>query len=337
MSTGKTDVQRTAHWLAMDDGVRLYVGEWAPASGSVRAVLQIAHGMAEHAGRYDSFAAWLARRGIAVIANDHRGHGRTGEKAGRMGWFGDFPGGEGFDRVTDDLRHISRWIGERFPGTPLFLLGHSMGSMLVRRYIQHMPTEPRPSGAIIMGTAGNPGALAAVGRLVARMEIRRRGATAPSSLLSQLTFGGYNKRVPDPKTFYDWLSRDEAEVAKYVADPYCGFVPTAAFFLDLLTGLRRIHDERLVALIPKNVPLLFVSGDADPVGAYGRGVEKVIAQYERHGLSRIESRLYPGARHEPLNETNRDEVYADIFDWLEARLAEREPAVSEADESLPGA
>lgn len=333
MATTDQQVNTLEHWLTVDDGTEIFVREWSPREGPTRAILQIAHGMAEHGGRYDAFGAWLTRRGIAVVAGDHRGHGRTGEKAGRMGWFGDFPGGEGFDRVTEDLRFIALWSLERHPEAPLFMLGHSMGSMLVRRFIQQLEIGPEPAGAIIVGTAGNPGALGALGRFVARVEMRRRGPTAPSSLLSQLTFGGYNKRIADPKTFYDWLSRDEAEVAKYVADPFCGFIPTAAFFLDLLTGLQRIHDDGLVARIPKNLPLLFVSGEADPVGDYGRGVEQVVAQYERHGLSRIQSRMYPGARHEPLNETNREEVYDDIFTWLEARLAEKAPPADSADAS----
>lgn len=304
-------------WLMMDDGAEIYVRAWsvAGAGGQAerpRAVVQLAHGMTEHIQRYDDFASYLAQRGMAVVGNDHRGHGRTGEKADSMGYFADR---DGFDRVTDDLRAVHAWAGERWPDAPRFLMGHSMGSMLARRYIQrHGDTL---DGVILMGTAGDPGVPGKLGRWLARLEMRRTGPRHPSMFLTALVFGGYNKRIPHPKTAFDWLSRDAESVQAYVADPWCGFVPSAGFYFDLLTGLQLIHDDSHIARIPKQLPMLFVTGGEDPVGGYGKGVERVIAQYKRHGLCRIESMVYEGARHELLNELNKDEVYEDIYGWLE--------------------
>lgn len=311
-------VKSNSLWLTMDDGAKVYVRVWEPSGGDgyrPRAVLQIAHGMTEHISRYDDFASFLASRGVAVVGDDHRGHGHTGEKADSIGYLAD---SNGFDRVVDDLRAINEWVGERWPGVPMFLMGHSMGSMLARRYIQQYASTV--SGVILMATAGDPGFLGKLGRWLARLEMKRRGPRHPSMFLSALVFGGYNKKVPRPKTAFDWLSRDRAAVDAYVADPWCGFAPSAGFYFDLLTGLQLIHDDALVARIPKHMPLLFVTGDADPVGGYGKGVERVIAQYKRHGLRNIESITYPGARHELLNELNKDDVYRDIFAWLERRL-----------------
>lgn len=303
-------------WLSMDDGAELHVCVWenvADRDGDhvPLAVLQLAHGMVEHIGRYDEFASYVVQRGICVIGSDHRGHGRTGEKAGLLGHFADE---NGFDRATDDLRAVNEWIGTRYPGVPRFLMGHSMGSMLARRYIQRYADTV--DGVVIMGTAGNPGVAGKLGRWLARMEMRCKGARHPSMLLSRLVFGTYNKKVPNPKTAFDWLSRDPEAVADYVADPFCGFVPTAGFYYDLLTGLQLIHDEKFIRFIPVALHILFVSGDADPVGGYGRGVEQVIAQYKRHGLRQVESIMYEGARHELLNETNKDEVYEALYGWL---------------------
>lgn len=313
-------------WLTMDDGAEIYVRVWGGPdtdAGQPRAVLQLAHGMTEHIQRYDDFASYLAERCIAVVGNDHRGHGHTGEKAGSMGYFADH---DGFDRVTDDLRAVTDWIAARWPGAPRYLMGHSMGSMLARRYIQRFPDAI--DGVILMGTAGDPGVLGKVGRWLARLEMRRTGPRRPSMFLSSLVFGGYNKKVPNPKTAFAWLARDPEAVAAYMADPWCGFVPSAGFYYDLLTGLQRIHDDALIARIPKELPMLFVTGDADPVGGYGQGVERVIAQYKRHGLRNIESIMYAGARHELLNELNKAEVYNDIYAWLDKRIGAHVPRAS---------
>lgn len=317
-------------WLTSDDGAEIYVRVWESAGqgdgvGRPEAVLQLAHGMTEHVGVYDEFATYLTQRGFAVIGNDHRGHGHTGEKSGSMGYFTER---DGFDRVTDDLRAVNEWAGRRWSTVPRFLMGHSMGSMLARRYIQRYADTV--DGVILMSTPGDPGVLGKLGRLLAHLEMRLRGPRHPSMFLSRLIFGGFNRRVRNPKTAFDWLCRDPAVLAAYLADPWCGFVPGAGFYYDLLTGLQLIHDDAHIACIPKELPMLFVTGDADPVAGYGKGVERAIAQYRRHGLRRIESIMYADARHGLLHELNKAEVYQDICEWLERHIeAESVPATDE--------
>ncbi|HPT83446.1 MAG TPA: alpha/beta hydrolase [Limnochordia bacterium] len=301
------------HFLQVDDGSAIFVRTWDGVE-KPRAIVQIAHGMAEHSGRYAPFAQFLNGQGYVVVASDHRGHGKTGEKAGVMGYFAPQ---NGFDRVVDDLRFISTTIQAQYPGLPLFLFGHSMGSFLIRRYLQKYGAQA--AGAILMGSAGDPGAAAKLGKLVARWQMRR-DPTKPSPLLDTLSFGAFNRGIKNPRTKFDWLSRDAAEVQKYMDDPFCGMVCSCGFFFDLLTGLELIHDPQEIEGIPKNIPLLVLSGAADPVGKYGQGVRQFVGQLKNHNITNIELKLYPEARHELLHELNRTEVMEDIAGWLKAQL-----------------
>lgn len=303
-------------FLKMNDQVDVFVRQWTGVESPV-GVLQLAHGMAEHSERYADFARACNDQGFIVVANDHRGHGRTGEKGGLMGYFAE---SDGFDRVVDDLEQITSWIKKTYPQLPVFLMGHSMGSFLTRRYLQKYGANIQ--GAIIMGSGGDPGATAKFGKLIARRQMRR-DPTKPSALLDKLSFGNFNRGVKNPQTKFDWLSRDPQAVAKYIEDPYCGFVCSSGFFYDLLTGLEQIHDPALIAQIPKHIPLLVVSGEADPVGKNGKGVREFVAQYEGAGIRNIKTILYPGARHELLNEENRTEVIADICQWLQEQVSKR--------------
>lgn len=300
-------------FLKMDDGAELFLRSWEQAAHP-QGVSLIAHGMAEHGGRYGRFAQFLNERGFICAAGDHRGHGKTGEKAGLMGFFAEQ---DGFDRVVDDLHAIYHLFREKYPELPIFFLGHSMGSFLVRRYLQKYGATLQ--GAVLMGSGGDPGFAAKLGKLIARIQMKR-GAAAPSKLLDSLSFGAFNKGIKNPRTKFDWLSRDAQEVQKYLDDPHCGFACSASFFFDLFTGLELIHDPKHIEEIPKEIPLLVVSGEADPVGGYGRGVRQFVGQLKNHGLNNIELKLYPGARHELLNELNRREVMEDIAKWLEAQL-----------------
>lgn len=315
--------------MTMDDGARVYVRVWtareaagaesgedAPAAGTARGVLQIAHGMAEHIGRYEEFAEYLAERGFHVVGSDHRGHGRTGERAGLLGHFADE---DGFERVVDDLRAVNDWIAGRWPGLPRFLMGHSMGSLLARRYMQRFGDTI--DGAVLMGTPGHPGFIGKFGRWVSKLEVRRRGLRKPNPFLDRVAFFGNNKRIPNPKTDYDYLTRDEEAVAQYLADPLCGWTATSGFFVDLLTGLLIVHEDDEVGKIPKEMPVLFVNGSEDPIGDYGKGVAGIIAQFRRHGIRDVESILFEGARHEPLHEINKEEAYEAIREWLERKAA----------------
>lgn len=303
----------------MDDGIEIYLRQWKKESTKPRAIVQIAHGMAEHIGRYHHFAQFLLDKNIFVIGNDHRGHGKTGE---RMGVFGYFAEKDGFDRVVTDLRNVTKYIKKQFPNIPLFLFGHSLGSFLTRRYIQIYNDDV--DGVILSGTGGNPRLTLKIGKTLAKYEKWKIGKKEPSHLMNRIVFGSYNKGFENVKSKFTWLSRNEKVVEDYLADPYCGFICSASFFYDLLTGLERIHQDQHIQQIRKNLPFLFVSGDKDPVGANSLGVKKVVKQYQKHGMKDIEVIFYPDARHEVLNEINQAEIYDDILDWIDRKLSTME-------------
>ncbi|HBG10086.1 MAG: lysophospholipase [Limnochordia bacterium] len=300
-------------FLKVDDGSEIFVRKWNEVQ-QPQGMVQIAHGMAEHSGRYHEFAKFLNAQGFLVAASDHRGHGKTGEKAGIRGYFAPE---NGFDRVVDDLHFLSQQLKAEHPELPLFLFGHSMGSFLTRRYLQRYCGTA--AGAILMGSGGDPGFAAKLGKLVARWQMRR-DPTQPSPLLDTLSFGSFNKGIKAPRTKFDWLTRDPREVQKYMDDPFCGMVCSSGFFFDLLTGLQLIHDPQEIERIPKNIPLLVLSGEADPVGKYGRGVRQFVGQLKNHNINDIELKLYPEARHELLNELNKTEVMQDVAVWLRSQV-----------------
>ncbi len=301
--------------MRAQDGAQLHLYQWTPR-GPVKAVVQIAHGMAEHAARYERFAQALADAGYAVYANDHRGHGKTAGSLDNVGYFGD---SDGFGTVVADMMTVTTQARAEHPGVPVFLFGHSMGSMLARAYA--IRDSASLSGLLLSGTGADPGALGKVGGVIASIEGRVRGRRHRSVLLDKMTFGKFNSEFSPARTNFDWLSRDEAEVDKYIADPYCGGVFTTGFFKDLLGGIATINDPVQVAKVRSTLPILLLSGDRDPVGDSGKGVESVARQFEAAGIKDVTVRLYREARHEILNETNRDEVTRDILSWLEAHRA----------------
>jgi alpha-beta hydrolase superfamily lysophospholipase len=301
--------------LRASGGAKLFVYRWVPEEAdAVRAAVQIAHGMAEHAGRYEGLARSLNAKGVAVYANDMRGHGRTAATPAELGHLAD-EGGWGF--AVEDMFRLTATIHESHPGLPVFLLGHSMGSLLARDYISSFGGEI--DGVLLSGTSGDPGLLGSLGLLIARLECWSRGRRAPSPLLTRLSFGAFNRAFEPAKTAFDWLSRDSAEVDAYVDDPACGFVCSAGFYLDLLSGLRQIHAASTVGAVRKDLPMYLFSGAEDPVGQRGKAVSRVFEAYRRAGLLDVSLRLYEDGRHEMLNELNRQEVYQDVASWIEAR------------------
>lgn len=296
------------NWLTQSDGQAIFTRKWADQTNKPRAVIQIAHGMTEHSGRYDQFARFLTKNQFIVYANDHRGHGETGTNMGVMGYFAKQ---DGFERAVDDLKSITEQIKIDHPNLPVILFGHSMGSFLVRRYIQRYPTTI--DGVILSGTSAGKGLIGKLGRLLAKFEVKRLGAKTASPLMDQLSFGQYSKRVPKAES---WLSRDHQSVIDYQNDPYCGFISTSKFYDDLLYGLEKIHQPSEVGKVNQSLPILLISGSDDPVGNHGKGVDRVLKSYQNHKLKSIKLILYPGARHELLFETNRDQVMKDILNWL---------------------
>ncbi|ASN04773.1 lysophospholipase [Virgibacillus necropolis] len=299
-------------WISMYDDVEVYVKKWYKQNQKPKAIVQLAHGMVEHINRYDTFAKYLLENDIFLYGNDHRGHGKTGEKQGKLGYFA---AEKGFEKVTNDLYEVTMEIKKEYPDTPLFILGHSMGSFLARSYIQRYSQEI--DGVVLSGTGYTPKARFQVGKQLA-------SALPPkeeTKLMNTLTFGSYNKRVDDKNTSYDWLTRDKAMIQSYTDDPYCGFVPTARFYYDLLDGISMIQDARRNEAIRKDLPMLLASGDADPVGDYGKGVWKTAELYEKAGLENIATMFSHGGRHELLNELNKEEVFTLIFHWLRDQMS----------------
>ncbi|WP_178022062.1 alpha/beta hydrolase [uncultured Paenibacillus sp.] len=293
----------------------VFVYRWSAADpeASPRGVLQIAHGMAETAKRYERLARVLTARGFIVYANDHRGHGRTAGGPEELGW----PGKQGFTGMAEDMIRLSAIIRREHPNLPLFLLGHSMGSFLTQKVMYRAP-EPY-DGFILSGTNG-PRSLLGLGRSLARLQARLQGDGHPSLLMNALTFGSFNRNFLPARTPFDWLSRDDEEVDKYIADPHCGFLCSAGFFYGFFGLLQEIHRPENMRSIPKEKPVYIFGGDLDPVGRNGAGVRRLVELYGRLGLEDVEVKLYPGGRHEMLNEINRDEVTSDVLYWLESHM-----------------
>ncbi|MBO3725382.1 lysophospholipase [Actinomyces bowdenii] len=279
-----------------------------------RAVIQVVHGMAEHAARYGRFAAAAVEAGYAVHADDHRGHGLTTADQAR----GHLAERDGWELVVADLSMLLDRIRATYPGVPVILMGHSWGSFLARDLAARRGQEL--TGLILLGAGSGAGTLTAPGMALASAESRMRGGSRPSRLLHALAFGPYRRHFAPNRTEVDWLSRDPAEVDRYVADPLCGFVTTSGFFLDLLAGMAAISTREHARSMPPGLPMLLASGDRDPVGAMGAGVRRVATMYRHAGVREVALTLYPGARHELLNETNRGQVTADLLAWIAARL-----------------
>ena len=294
------------------DGVhQIYCRQWTP-DGEVRGVVQIAHGVAEHIRRYDPFMTFLAERGFVAAGNDHLGHGYSVNSEEELGWFGE-SGGWSF--VVGDMHRLHQKLKGEYPDVPIFLFGHSMGSFLSRTYAIGHGAEL--DGLVISGTGHQAKAMTTAGGAAARLEIRRHGTEYHSKLLNDLAFGGYNRGFSPARTESDWLSRDEAVVDAYRADPLCGFIPTAGLFRDMMGGIGFVTDRKNIRKMPKNLPVLFISGAADPVGENSKGVLRAYRAFVDEGMENVSLKLYPDARHEVLNETNRAEVYDDVLHWLE--------------------
>ena len=297
--------------LTTADGIDLFVYCWLPA-GQPKAVIQIAHGLAEHAARYARLAAALNSAGYAVYANDHRGHGRTAKSAEDLGFFAERAG---WRKCVDDLWRVNRHVAAAHPGLPIVLLGHSMGATLAEQFMGDHGDAL--AGVVLSGANGKPTALAKVGSALTRAERARLGARGKSKLVQSLTFDAFNKKFAPARTAFDWLSRDPAEVDKYVADPLCGFPATVQLWLDLLEGWAAVSRPAHRSRVPKALPLYLIAGGRDPVSDNTRQLEPWIAEYRAAGLLNLTHQFYSEARHELFNETNRDEVTADLIVWLD--------------------
>lgn len=310
---------RKGHFIWEDaQGINHYVYEWLPSEDvELKGIVQIAHGMAETAARYERLAEVLTKNDYAVYANDHLGHGRTAGSLDAVGMFGK----DSFHAIAGAMGQITLQIRERYEDKiPLFMLGHSMGSFLTQYYmVSHLERYPEHvQGIMLSGSNGKEGAALGVGIAIATMEAAFRGDHFRSLLLTALSFGTFNARFKPNRTPFDWLSRDEHEVDLYMEDPYCGGIFTSGYFRDFFKGLKEIHQPQHANRIRKDIPIYIFSGEEDPVGGQGKGVRRLIKAYEKLGILDVSYKLYPGGRHEMLNEINRDEVMGDIVSRLDS-------------------
>ncbi len=295
-----------------DGKTRLHAVRYSPDEGAVRCVLQVVHGMSEYVERYEEFARFMTRRGFVVTGDDHLGHGKSVGDGGKYGYFCEQ---DPATVVVRDVHRLKKITQEKYPSVPYVIMGHSMGSFITRNYLCRYGTGVR--AAVIMGTGMQSRLTLGAARAVAGIQKLFCGGDHKSRLLDRMAFGGYNKKIQNPRTPSDWLSRDPERVALYNADPLCGFCFTVNGFGTLFELIARLHRKEYLKGMPETLPVLMVSGTEDPVGGYGRGVRQAYESLKEAGLSQITLKMYEGGRHELLNETNRAEVMQDILDWIE--------------------
>ena len=298
--------------LASDKSV-LHVNCWRATQP--KAVILLAHGMAEHSLRYDRFGKYLNENQISLYCHDQRGHGETGTKE-----LGHLRKGIDWNLMINDLFTIKKKLIDKETECPVFLMGHSMGSFLVRRTVQLRPNMF--DGLILSGTGDGQGISGKAAVKLAEAGCVLSGQERRAVQLQNIIFGGFNKSIEKPRTKFDWLSRDIDEVKKYMDDPLCGFICTNGFYYEMLEGTQLANDEKNIALMKKDMPVYIFSGDQDPVGGLGKGVRHVYEMFKEAGMQDVTLQLYPGGRHEMLNEINREDVMEELVNWLEIYCTE---------------
>lgn len=297
---------------SQDKVTKIHGIKWIPDTEEPRCIVQLVHGMAEYIERYDEFARFLTEKNILVVGHDHLGHGGS---IGGQGMKGYFCKENAPEVLVEDVNQVRVIMQEKYPKLPYVILGHSMGSFIVRNYL--FKYSEGLSGAVIMGTGYKPAALLKVSKAVTTLQRCFLGDRHVSNLIDRMAFGSYHKRIENYKTKQDWLSKDEVRVNAYIADEYCGFVFTVNGFRTLFELIDRACRLSNMKKMNKALPVLFVAGEDDPVGDYGKGVKKVYEMFKQAGMQKLSIKLYPSDRHEILNETDRETVSGDILSFLD--------------------
>lgn len=299
------------------DGVnKVHAVRWVP-EGEIVCILQIVHGMAEYIERYEEVAMFFAKRGILVTGEDHLGHGKTVAEGGKFGYFCKQ---DPATVAVRDVHRLKKITQEAYPGIPYIILGHSMGSFMLRNYLFRYGTGIQ--GAVLCGTGYVPQPAITMGLWLAKIQGLLMGDDHVSGLLDKIAFGTYGKRIKNPRTKYDWLSANEENVDRYLKDPFCGFTFTVNGFKTMFTLITRTNITANLQKMPKEIPVLFLAGTEDPVGDYGEGVKKVYGDFEEAGMTKSIMKLYSGNRHEIFNEKNGNEVCEDLYSWIMERVEE---------------
>jgi alpha-beta hydrolase superfamily lysophospholipase len=299
-----------------EENLDIYVYKYEPKiKENIKAIIQIAHGMSEEASRYERFASFLNKNGYIVYINDHRGHGKSVKTTNNIGKLAKE---DGLNCIVKDLYTLTNIIKKENEDLPIFLFSHSMGSFASQKYIINYSDEI--NGVILSGTNGLHGIEVDFGLFIARMMTKIRGRNEKAYLIDKLAFGGFNKNFKPNKTDFDWLSRDEKEVDKYINNEKCGVKFSNGYFYDLFKLFREIRDINKIDKVNKNLPIYIFSGDKDPVGKFGKGIVKLYENYKSVGVKDVEYKLYSGGRHEMLNEINKDEVMKDTLKWIDSKV-----------------
>lgn len=297
-------------YFTSSTGAKVYAQKWMNDEvKEYKGIVQLVHGMQEHIGRYDEFANVLADCGYVVVGHDHLGHGNTVKNEKEFGYFADT---DGWNRLVDDIHILQNQIQKEYPKLPYIIMGHSMGSLLVRTYVTKY--KDNLSGIIISGTSGQKTGLIA-GQFLTKLVMLFKGKKYKSKLLEYLVTGSFNKKFKPNRTKADWTTRDYEQVDKYEKDPKCGKNFTAVAYYDLLNGTYYLSKQKNINKTP-NIPILIFSGDKDPVGENSKGVIRVYNMLKKAGIENVTIRLFKDGRHEMLNEINKEEVYYFIIDWL---------------------
>lgn len=304
---------RTDFWYDSKGAGKIHACRWTP-EGQPKAVVQIVHGIAEFVERYDDFANFLTDHDIAVVGEDHMGHGQSINGDGIQGYFHG-----GWFTAIEDTMQLMRDTMEAYPGVPYILFGHSMGSFMARTILCKYPASGIHA-AIICGTGWQPSfALPALIKVVEGI-CKKTGETNPNETLQGMVFGSYNKKVEHPRTPFDWLTRDAKIVDDYIAHPLCGFTASCGLMREMLKGIHYIQQKNNLAAMNKDLPVFFIAGGDDPVGPYGKGVQKCADTFVSVGMTDVKTKIYPLCRHEILNEINKEEVYEDVLRWIQTKL-----------------
>lgn len=306
------------YYPSKDGNTEIHTIEWKP-EGEVRGIIQICHGMSEYVERYDEFARFLCANGYYVVGNDHLGHGRSVQSNSEYGYFSEKYGNI---CLIGDMHALRQRTAKKYPDLPYFMLGHSMGSALVRQYIQLYGNGL--AGVILMGIiADHSRPVLCAGKGLCRVLRTFRGGHYRSRVMDRMVTGPYNKKYKPARTRADWITSDEERLEKYVNDPLCSFTFTVNAYYNLLHGLQKIRHKENLFMMPKRLSILLLSGSDDPVGKNGKGIVRLYERYKRLGVRDVTFNLYQGDRHELLNETDRQQVMSDINEWLDEHMPKK--------------
>ena len=295
-------------------GKKIYAKKWYDENNKqYKAVIQLVHGMQEHIEKYDEFANFLARNGFLVVGHDHLGHGKTVEKEDESGYFCK---NDGWFRLTEDIHILQNKIKSENPQIPYIIMGHSMGSLLVRTYLTIYKDDI--NGIILSGTSGQKKGLLA-GKILAKLLILLKGQKYKSKLLASLVIGSFDKQFKTNKTSGDWTTRDEKVIENNKKDAHLNCKFTVSAYHELFRGSMYLNKKKNIIQTP-DIPILIFSGDKDPVGEKGKGVKRVYQMLKETGKQDVTLKLFENGRHEMLNEVNREEVFEFVLDWINRKI-----------------